>query len=50
VDYQFVMDHASLIVDSRNITSGLVQTKAHVVTLAASRLPSEAAAVGPRGS
>jgi UDP-N-acetyl-D-glucosamine dehydrogenase len=44
VDYQFVMDHASLIVDSRNITSGLVQTKAHVVTLAASRLPTDALA------
>src|SRR6476620_9195580 len=34
VDYQMVMDHASLIVDSRNVTSGLVKTKARVVTLA----------------
>jgi UDP-N-acetyl-D-glucosamine dehydrogenase len=40
VDYQLVMDHASLIVDSRNVTSGLVKTKARVVTLAA---PSRAA-------
>jgi UDP-N-acetyl-D-glucosamine dehydrogenase len=50
VDYQFVMDNASLIVDSRNITSGLVQTKAHVVTLAASRLPTDALASTPRDS
>lgn len=35
VDYQSVIDHASLIVDSRNITSGLVRTKARVVTIAA---------------
>ena len=35
VDYQFVMDHASLIVDSRNVMSGVVKTKARVVTLAA---------------
>lgn len=35
VDYQLVMDHASLIVDSRNVTSRLVKTKARVVTLAA---------------
>jgi UDP-N-acetyl-D-glucosamine dehydrogenase len=50
VDYQFVMDNATLIVDSRNITSGLVQTKAHVVTLAASRLPTDALASTPRDS
>ena len=31
VDYQLVMDHASLIVDSRNVTAGLVKTKARVV-------------------
>ena len=30
-----VMDHASLVVDSRNVTTGLVRTKARVVTLAA---------------
>jgi len=36
VDYQMVMDNASLIVDSRNVTNGLVKTKARVVTLAAS--------------
>ena len=34
VDYQMVMDHASLIVDSRNVTRGLIQTKARVVSLA----------------
>jgi UDP-N-acetyl-D-glucosamine dehydrogenase len=50
VDYQFVMDHASLIVDSRNITSGLVPTKAQVVTLAASRLPGDAFASTARRS
>src|SRR5207237_10541435 len=50
VDYQFVMDHASLIVDSRNITAGLVQTKAQVVTLAAARMPADAMASAPRGA
>jgi UDP-N-acetyl-D-glucosamine dehydrogenase len=35
VDYQFVMDHASLIVDSRNVMRNLVQTKARVVSLSA---------------
>jgi UDP-N-acetyl-D-glucosamine dehydrogenase len=34
VDYQLVMDHAVLIIDSRNVTRGLVPTKARVVTLA----------------
>jgi UDP-N-acetyl-D-glucosamine dehydrogenase len=48
VDYQFVMDNASLIVDSRNITSGLMQTKAQVVTLAASRPPADALVSSPR--
>ena len=33
VDYQHVMDHASLIVDSRNVTKALVKTKARVVSL-----------------
>jgi UDP-N-acetyl-D-glucosamine dehydrogenase len=47
VDYQFVMDNAALIVDSRNVMSGLIQTKALVVTLAASR-PADALASGPR--
>jgi UDP-N-acetyl-D-glucosamine dehydrogenase len=37
VDYQIVMDHASLIVDSRNVTKDLVRTKARVVSLSASR-------------
>ncbi|HEY4216966.1 MAG TPA: nucleotide sugar dehydrogenase [Gemmatimonadaceae bacterium] len=39
VDYQFVMDHASLIVDSRNVTKNLVKTKARVVSLSAARGP-----------
>jgi len=47
VDYQFVMDNAALIVDSRNVMSGLIQTKAQVVTLAASR-HADALASGPR--
>ena len=38
VDYQFVMDHASLIVDSRNVTRNLVPTKARVVSLSAAAL------------
>ena len=33
VDYQMVMDNASLIVDSRNVTRELVRTKARVVSL-----------------
>jgi UDP-N-acetyl-D-glucosamine dehydrogenase len=33
IDYQLIMDHASLIVDSRNVTKGLVKTKARVVSL-----------------
>ena len=37
VDYQFLMDHATLIVDTRNATSGLVKTKARVVGLSAPR-------------
>ncbi len=37
VDYQFVMDHAGLIVDTRNATSGLVKTKARVVSLSAEK-------------
>jgi UDP-N-acetyl-D-glucosamine dehydrogenase len=36
VDYQLVMDHANLVVDSRNCMRDVVKTKAHVVTLAAS--------------
>ena len=34
VDYQMVMNNAVLIIDSRNVTRGLVQTKARVVSLA----------------
>lgn len=36
VDYQFVIDHAALVVDSRNVTARLLKTKARVVTLSAS--------------
>jgi UDP-N-acetyl-D-glucosamine dehydrogenase len=41
VDYQLVMDNASLIVDSRNVTKDLVKTKARVVSLSASRSSAE---------
>ena len=45
VDYQMVMDHASLVVDSRNVMSGVVKTKARVVTLASeSRATADATA------
>ncbi|HEY4305669.1 MAG TPA: nucleotide sugar dehydrogenase [Gemmatimonadaceae bacterium] len=33
VDYQMVMDHAPLIVDTRNVAKGLVKTRARVVSL-----------------
>ena len=42
VDYQRVMDNASLIVDTRNATSALVRTKARVVSLATVRPMQEA--------
>jgi UDP-N-acetyl-D-glucosamine dehydrogenase len=35
VDYQMVMDNASLIVDSRNVTASLTASKARVVSLSA---------------
>ena len=41
VDYQLVMDNAGLVVDSRNVMQGVLQTKARVVSL------SSAAAVSP---
>ena len=37
VDYQLVMDHTSLIVDTRNVTKDLVRTKAQVVSLSTAR-------------
>ncbi|HVX37989.1 MAG TPA: nucleotide sugar dehydrogenase [Gemmatimonadaceae bacterium] len=37
LDYQFVMDHAGLIVDTRNAMRGLVKTKARVVSLSAEK-------------
>ena len=42
IDYQRVMDNASLIVDTRNATSALVRTKARVVSLATVRPMQEA--------
>jgi UDP-N-acetyl-D-glucosamine dehydrogenase len=39
VDYQLVMDHASLIVDSRNVMKNFAKSKARVVSLSASRGP-----------
>jgi len=33
VDYQRVLDHAALVVDTRNATKQCVRTKARVVTL-----------------
>jgi UDP-N-acetyl-D-glucosamine dehydrogenase len=44
VDYQMVMDHASVIVDSRNVTAGLVRTRARVVSLSARVAPAVEAA------
>jgi UDP-N-acetyl-D-glucosamine dehydrogenase len=38
VDYQLVMDNATLIVDSRNVTRGLTRTKARVVSLASTHI------------
>ena len=42
IDYQRVMDKASLIVDTRNATAALVKTKARVVSLATVRTVQEA--------
>jgi len=41
VNYQLVMDNATLIVDSRNVTRKLVRTKARVVSLASTREEAE---------
>jgi len=35
VDYQMVMDNASLIIDSRNVTAGLKKSKARVLSISA---------------
>jgi UDP-N-acetyl-D-glucosamine dehydrogenase len=43
IDYQMLMDHASLIVDSRNAMAGSVKTRARVVSLASTRLTGTAA-------
>ena len=37
IDYQMLMDNASLIVDTRNVMAGLVKTKARVVSLSSAR-------------
>ena len=42
VDYQRVLDNASLIVDTRNATASLVRTKARVVSLATVRTTPQA--------
>ena len=34
VDYQRVVDHATLVVDTRNVTAGLTAGRAHIVQLA----------------
>lgn len=39
VDYQFVVDHASLIVDTRNALAKAKPSKARVIPLTAQRLP-----------
>ena len=38
VDYQHVVDHASLVVDTRNVTSGLREGRAMIVPLASNTL------------
>jgi UDP-N-acetyl-D-glucosamine dehydrogenase len=44
IDYQLLMDHATVIVDSRNAMSRAIKTRARVVSLANAR--SAAAGVG----
>jgi UDP-N-acetyl-D-glucosamine dehydrogenase len=43
VDYKMVMKHASLIIDSRNVTKDMPRSKARVVSLSESRSDSVAA-------
>jgi UDP-N-acetyl-D-glucosamine dehydrogenase len=43
IDYQMLMDHAGLIVDSRNAMAKAVKTKARVVSLANARTAGAAA-------
>ncbi len=38
VDYQHVLDEASLVVDTRNVTSGLRESRAMVIPLASNRI------------
>jgi UDP-N-acetyl-D-glucosamine dehydrogenase len=35
VDYQFVVDHSSLVIDTRNVTGGLAKTSARVLLMSA---------------
>ena len=42
VDYQMVADHARLVVDTRNATSKLKQSRARIVPLAADRNSNDA--------
>jgi len=37
INYQMLMDNASLIIDSRNAMASVVKTKARVVSLASGR-------------
>jgi len=42
VDYQRVVDHATLVVDTRNVTAGLNSGRAHIVPLASGSAASRA--------
>jgi len=42
VDYQRVVDHATLVVDTRNVTAGLNPGRAHIVPLASGSAASRA--------
>jgi UDP-N-acetyl-D-glucosamine dehydrogenase len=43
IDYQRVVDNASLIVDTRNATASTTRTGARVVSLSSTALPGHAA-------
>ena len=46
VDYQFVVDHSELVIDSRNATARTRPSRARVLSLATVREPDEPAAAG----
>jgi UDP-N-acetyl-D-glucosamine dehydrogenase len=50
VDYQFVVDHASLVIDTRNATDALRPSKARVVPLASSHAAADQDGAGPSTS